>query len=170
MQISRRRNVLQGWEAGEDGSCCNSQFLDCSWTVWQSWCSPVSPCCQFPQLLPLAACRPVVQAWNSEIFQSSSHVHWWHLQAESANLVLWLHFSPNCHSGCDVHLSLLNPHNFCQLGDICRGAGESDSKRQNNLFGNLEGSQDYTRAQPRQDAATTQRGHSPQLGSCQAGL
>lgn len=54
MQISRRGNVLQG--GGEHGSCHNCQSLACSWIVWQFLHSPVSPCCQFPRLLPL--CSP----------------------------------------------------------------------------------------------------------------
>lgn len=66
MQISRRGNVLLG--GGEDGSCRNCPSLDCSWIVWQSPRSPVSPRCQFPRLLPLSAHRPVVQVWSGELF------------------------------------------------------------------------------------------------------
>lgn len=170
MQISGRGNVLQGWRWGEDVSCCSSQFLGCSWIVEQSWRSPVLHCCQFAQLLPLAARSPVVQAWSGEIFPelfSCTPVAFTSRVCELGPLAAFFSKQPqrlqcSCFASKSPWLLL--------VGDICTGVGESDGKRQNNFFGNLEGSQGCAGAQPRQNAATAQRGHSLQLGSCQAGL
>ncbi|XP_048145126.1 uncharacterized protein LOC125318452 [Corvus hawaiiensis] len=51
------------------------------------------------------------------------------LQAESASSVLRLHFSPNHHCECSVHVLPLNPQDFCRLG-IFAWVDQSDERAQ----------------------------------------
>lgn len=73
--------------------------------------------------------------------------------------------SPNRHRDGSVHILPLRPRDFCQLGEICPRVCGSDSKRQNNVFENLEQSQSCNRTWPMQNVEQYRRAH-----GCQAGL
>lgn len=73
--------------------------------------------------------------------------------------------SPNRHRDGSVHILPLHPRDFCQLGEICLWVCGSDSKRQNNVFENLEQSQSCNRAWPMQNVEQYRRAR-----GCQAGL
>lgn len=122
----------------------------------------MSPCCQFPRLLPFAAHRPVVQAWSGDVCR----VCWWHLQTESMNLVLQQCFSSDSRSDCSVSVSRLNPHNFCRWGIFAWQWVNPMLQRKTISLGTLRGA----KSAPEPNQGRTQRGHSPQLGGNWAGL
>lgn len=139
-----------GW--GGDGSCCSFWIVDHGWMVWQTWLSHVTvlqvPRTPVPAVTVSANCSQpgcaILGCWEVSIalFMNTGGIYQRSQQAGFFGCV----FSPNSHRDCSVHVLPLNPHDFGQLRDICTWVGESDSKRQNNFFENLEGSQGCTRA------------------------